>query len=163
MPARGTQFTSPLRLKDKTNGFTAQTEATALVQRATVSLTSAQILALRATPKTLVAAPGSGKYLELVSALLKLTATATAYTETADNMAIRYTDGAGLQVSQTIEATGFIDATGVTIVTNALPKIDQIGLVANAALVLHNTGDGEYATGTGTIVVDILYRVRSFA
>src|SRR5688572_10185170 len=72
---------------------------------AEVALTSAEILALRATPKTLVAAPGAGKVLEFISAHLYLDATATGYTETADNMAVKYTDGSGAAVSQTIEAT----------------------------------------------------------
>lgn len=133
-----------------------------------VNLTNAQIKALRATPKTLVAAPGATKSIELISAILKLTAGANVLTEAADNMAIRYTDGSGVIVSQTIEATGFIDQAANTF-TNALPKIDAIAAATgalNQALVLHNTGDGEYAgnaAADATMRVRIVYRVHDWS
>jgi hypothetical protein len=133
------------------------------IQYAEVALTAAQIKALRATPVTLVAQPGAGKILEFLSAHLYLDATATAFTESADNMAVKYTDGSGEAASQTIEATGFIDQTGDTM-TTAWGKIDAIVAKAgceNQALVLHNTGDGEYATGTGTMRVKVAYRVHT--
>lgn len=134
------------------------------VQYAEVSLTNAEMLALRASPKTLVAAPGAGKVIEFISAQLFFDYTG-AYTETADNMAIRYTDGSGTIVSQAIEATGFVDATADTI-TNALPKIDVIAAKSaseNKALVLHNTGDGEYGGGNAAnaVRVKVAYRVHS--
>lgn len=139
-----------------------------LIKYATVTLTNANIKALRATPITLVAAQGANKVVELVSATLKLVAGANVLTETIDNMAIKYTDGLGVAVSQAIEATGFIDA-AVTTVTNALPVIDAIAALsasANKALVLHNTGDGEYggnAAADATMVVKVAYRVHDFA
>lgn len=126
-----------------------------------VSLTNAEMLALRASPKTLVAAPGAGYYNEFVSATLFFDYTA-AYTETADNMAIKYTDGSGTAVSQTIEATGFVDATADT-ATNALPKIDAIvakTACENKALVLHNTGDGEYGGGNAANAVRVKVAFR---
>lgn len=133
------------------------------VKYAEVALTSAEIKALRATPKELVAAPGAGKVLEFISAVLLLDATATGYTETADNMAVKYNNGSGAVASNTIEATGFIDQTADTI-TTATAKYDTIvaatGCV-NRALVLHNTGDGEYATGTGVMRVKVAYRVHT--
>lgn len=131
---------------------------------AEVSITNAEMLALRATPKTLVAAPGAGYMLEFVSAVLMFDRTA-AYTETADNMAIRYVDGSGVIVSQAIEATGFVDAAGDAI-TNALPKIDALATAAqgeNAALVLHNTGDGEYGGGNAANVVRVKIAYRRWS
>lgn len=131
-------------------------------QVASVSLTNAEMLALRATPKTLVAAPGAGYMLEFVSAQLFFDYTA-AYTETADNLAVRLGDGSGTIVSQAIEATGFVDATADTM-TNALPKIDAIVSKTNGenkALVLHNTGDGEWGGGNAAnaVRVKVVYRV----
>jgi hypothetical protein len=119
------------------------------------------MLALRATPKTLVAAPGVGFVNEFVGAILLFDYTA-AYTETADNLAVKYENGAGVAVSQDIEASGFVDATADT-QTNALPKIDAIAAAtasANKALVLHNTGDGEYGGGNAAnaIRVKVAYR-----
>ena len=139
------------------------TAPTSFLRTETVSITNAEMLALRATPKTLVAAPGAGYTIEFISAQLYFDYTG-AYTETADNMAIRFTDGSGTIVSQAIEATDFVDATADTM-TNALPKIDAISAKSacdNKALVLHNTGDGEYGGGNAANVVRvrITYRVH---
>jgi hypothetical protein len=136
---------------------------TSFQRTATVSITNAEMLALRATPKTLVAAPGAGYVIEFVSAELFFDYTAV-YTESADNMAIRFTDGSGTIVSQAIEATGFLTATADT-KTNALPKIDAISAKTacdNALLCLHNTGDGEYGGGNAANVVRVrvTYRVH---
>ena len=132
--------------------------------QAEVSITNAEMLALRATPKTLVAAPGAGFFLEFVQAQLFFDYTG-AYTETADNMAVKLGDGSGTAVSQTIEATGFVDATADTI-TNALPKIDAIVSKTNGenkALVLHNTGDGEYGGGNAANAIRVKVRFRIHA
>lgn len=144
--------------------FASSPTGDGVTQWAEVSITNAEMLALRATPKTLVAAPGAGKFLEFVSAQLLFDRTAV-YTESADNMAVRYTNGSGVIVSQAIESTGFVDASADTI-TNALPKIDTIVAgtgAANQALVLHNTGDGEFGGGNAANVirVKVAYRVWS--
>jgi hypothetical protein len=131
------------------------------VLEAEVTIAAAAVATLRATPVELVPAPGAGYVLELLSAILLLDYTAPAYTETADNLAIKYENGSGLQVSETIEMTGFIDQTG-DMVTNARPKLDLIGTKAqteNKALVLHNTGDGEFGNSGGSpLRVKIAYR-----
>jgi len=132
---------------------------------AEVSLTNAEIKALRATPKTLVAAPGAGLLLEFVSAVLFLDYGSNVLTESADNMAVKYTDGSGTAVSETIECTGFIDQSADTM-TTARAKVD--GIVAksgceNKALVLHQTGDGEWGGNAGsdtTMRVKVAYRVH---
>jgi len=134
----------------------------AQLQYADVTLTNAQMLALRATPIALVAAPGEGTVLEFVGALLKFDVTTAGYTETADNLAVRYENGTGVIVSQAIESTGFLDQTTDGI-SNAPPKIDAIGLAVNKALVLHNPGDGELTGGNAanTLKVRTLYRVHT--
>lgn len=131
---------------------------------AVVTLTSAQIKALRATPITLVPAPKTGYVNVLVQACLKLKYGGTnVFTETADNLAIRFTDGSGAIVSQTIETTGFIDQSANT-ETSCLPKIDAIvasSASAGAPLVLHNTGDGEIAGNAGNdnqLQVVVIYK-----
>lgn len=146
-------------------GTTSSCLFTPMASTISVSITNAQMLALRATPKTLVAAPGVGKVLEFVSATLLNDYGGTAYTETADNMAIKYENGSGVQVSDDIEATGFVDATADTI-TFARKKLD--GIVSktngeNKALVLHNIGDGEYGGGNAANVirVKVTYRVHA--
>jgi hypothetical protein len=128
--------------------------------RAEVAVSASELLALRATPKTLVAAPGAGMLLEFVSSVIILDA-GTAYVETADNVAIRYANTTGDIVSETLETTGFLDTATDAVATLRAKE----GLVAtktaseNKSLVLHNTGDGEFTTGTGTLRVKVLYRV----
>lgn len=129
------------------------------IRYAEVSITNAQIKALRATPVTLVAAPGTGKVLEFVSAVLFHDYGTNALTESTDNMAVRFENGSGTIVSQTIESGGFVDATADTM-TNVLPKIDAIAAKSaceNKALVLHNTGDGEFG---GNAAADTVWRAK---
>lgn len=148
------------------NAVTSAKLDVSTIQYAEVALTNAEIKALRASPKTLVAAPGAGKVLEFVSAILFLDYGSNALTESTDNLAIRLTDGTGTIVSQAIEAGGFIDATADTM-TNALPKIDAASAKSaceNRAMVLHNTGDGEFGGNAGadtTMRVKVAYRVHS--
>lgn len=139
-------------------------EGDGVTQFAEVTITNAEALALRAAPKTLVAAPGAGKVLEFISVQLYFDYTA-AYTESTANLTVKYTDGSGAAVSQAIEATGFADATADTI-TNGLAKIDTIVAKSgseNKALVLHNIGAGEWGGGNAANVIraKVNYRVWS--
>lgn len=131
------------------------------IQYAEVSIAAAALATLRATPVTLVAAPGAGKILQFLGAELILDWVTPGFTETTDNMAVKYVDGSGVAVSQAIECTGFIDQVADT-KTNALPKIDVIATKAqseNVPLVLHNTGDGEWGgSGGSALRVKISYR-----
>ena len=102
---------------------------------------------LRATPVTLVPAPGAGYINEFLSAILVLDYGSEVFTESGDNLAIKYTDDSGVAVSDTIESTGFIDQTADTI-TRGVPVKDAIAALsasANQILVLHNTGAAEIA------------------
>ncbi len=129
------------------------------IQYAEVAITAAEMLALRATPKTLVAAPGAGKILEFLSALFIYDYVA-AFTESSDDLNVKYTNGSGAAASTTLEATGLLDATSDQIRTLKALATD-ITPVANAALVLHNTGDGEFG-GTGSPCrVKVAYRVHA--
>lgn len=136
------------------------------IQYTEVTLTAAEIKALAATQKTLVAAQGAGTLIEFVGAQLKLNYGSEVFTESADNLVIKYTNASGVAVSQVIECTGFIDQSADTY-TNALPVADAIVAASageNAALVLDNNGDGEFggnASNDSTITVGIAYRVHS--
>lgn len=136
------------------------------VKYTTVTLTNAQVLALRATPITIVAAPGAGKFIEILGGQLIFNRTA-AYTESADNLQLKYVDGSGSAASQVIECTGFVDAAGDAII-NVLPNainalITAAGELANALICIHNTGDGEFGGGNAanTIKVCVAYRVHT--
>lgn len=125
-------------------------------------LTNAQVLALRATPISVVPAQGAG-YVTLFShALLISSFAAGAYTETADNLVIRQVNGSGAIVSDAIETTGFIDQAAIK-ATTARAKTDQIALLKNVALVLHNSGDGEFGGGNAanTLTVRVFFTVHA--
>jgi len=129
-----------------------------------VSLTAAEIKALAASQKTLIAAPGANKAIHFLGALLKLNAGSEVLTESADNLVIKYTDDSGVAVSGVIESTGFIDQSSDTY-TNATPVADAIVAASaceNQALVLDNNGDGEIAgnaSNDATLDVHISYRI----
>jgi hypothetical protein len=132
---------------------------------ATVTITNAQMLTLRASPITLVAAQGAGTVIELVGGQLFLDASGAVYTESTDNLAVRYVDGSGIQVSEDIESTGFVTVAD-EMATSVVAKKDAIATDAqcvNQVLVLHNTGDGELGGGNSAneMICKISYRVHA--
>jgi len=134
---------------------------TALDHRvAEVTVSSAELLALRATPKTIVSAPGAGKMVVFHSALV-IADNGTAYVVSTNDMAFRH-GTAGDIVSQTIDTAGLLDSTSDIVSYVAAdatdtksPKAD----VENTALTLHNTGAGEFTTGTGVVRVKCWYSI----
>lgn len=148
--------------------FTISIEETS-IRYANVTVSNAEIIGLAAAQKELVAAPGAGKMIELISATLQLNYGGTnVFTESADNMIINYVDASGVAATGAIEATGFIDATADAFTTVlAVPVVNATtAQVVNTALVLDNTGDGEYAGNAGadnTMSVFVAYRVHTVA
>jgi hypothetical protein len=139
---------------------TVTDQVDSVTQLASVTLSSAEVLALATTPITLVAAPGAGNYIEFLGASLILDYESAGYTESGDNLGIKYTDASGVQVSNTIECTGFIDQTADTI-TNAIPVLDTIVAATGAVnqpLVLDNLGSN-FAAGDSPLIVKVAYRV----
>lgn len=128
-----------------------------LRQRAVVQLTNAQVLAVRATPITLVAAPGANKAIVVEEVHMVCDAAAGAYTETADNLAIEYSGGTDIL---TVETTGFLDQAAVG-ARWARPAIALTTPVANEAVQISNNGDGEFGGGNAanTLSVEVIYRV----
>ena len=123
-----------------------------------VTVSSAQMLALNATPQTIVAAPGSGKAIIPIAALLFLDYGTAAYAGIAagEDLAFKYTNAAGTQIFS-VEATGFLDATA-----DALRYADAgsslLTPTANAAVVLHML-TGEITTGDSPLKIRFYYRV----
>src|SRR3990172_408251 len=70
-----------------------------------VQFTAAQILDLADTPVESVPAPGAGKYLHFLSAVLMLDHAGTGFAETADNLEIHYENEAGAAASAVVECT----------------------------------------------------------
>lgn len=145
---------------DRVAGTISTGEVGVATETRVVTVTSAELLALATTPKELVPAPGAGKFLMFVGAQFVLDYNSVAYTESGDNLGIKYTNASGVQVSNTIETTGFIDQTADTI-TNAIAASDVIVAASgavNQALVLDNLGSN-FASGDSPVYVIINYKV----
>lgn len=129
------------------------------VSEATITVLTAEVLALNAAPKTLVAAPGAGKLLVLEGPQrfwLDFNSVAYAGIAAGEDLAIKYTDGAGVILAQ-VETTGFLDA-GADEHRIVYPLADAAKeQVGNAALVLHMLV-GEIITGNSPLKVRVRYR-----
>ena len=144
-------------------------DATAFVREsvAIVDVTNSQIKDLADTAVTLVAAPGSGKWLEFCGASLWLDYGSEALAEPSspDDLRVSYVNDAGAAASADIVASGFITATadtGAFTIPVSIAGTVATNLV-NKALVLVNTG-GDYtgnASNDTVIRVIVRYRVHS--
>lgn len=129
------------------------------VAEATVTVSSAELLALNATPKTLIAAPGAGKVLVLDGAQrfwYDYNSVAYAGIAAGEDLAMKYTDASGVIAAQ-VETTGFLDATAdehriVYPLADAAKEP-----VANSPIVLHML-TGEIITGNSPLKVRVRYR-----
>ena len=159
--AAGTNDNVAISAKDAVAAIAVvDTAVDAVAQLATVTVSTAELLALATTPKELVAAPGADKYIEFLGAQFILNYATTQYTEAGDNMGIKYTDASGVQVSSTVECTGFIDQAADTI-TSAIPVGDAIvaaSAAVNKALVLDNL-NANFAAGDSEMFVQIRYKI----
>jgi len=128
------------------------------LKTATVTVSSAELLALNASPKTLIAAPAAGKALILVAAELWLDFATTKYAGIAagEDLTIRYTDGSGALLA-TIETDPFLAAEADAFRYVEPTTTAAITPVAEAPLVLH-LSTGEIATGDSPLKVRITYR-----
>lgn len=146
MAEQATNFTG-LAIKDTTQLHTRK-----------VVITSAQLLALNATPQTVIEAQGAETVIEFISAVVhKPAGTAYAGIAAGEDLAFKYTNGSGAQVNTTLETTGFLgQTTAQTRLTRAIAT--EYTPVANAPIVLHLL-TGEITTGDSPLVVTVNYRV----
>ncbi len=130
---------------------------------ADVTVSSAELLALNATPKQLVAAPGAGKAHILVDAQFHLPYNSAAYAGIAagEDLEIRYTNGSG-QLVATVETTGFLDQTASQDRHIYPAAAAAITPVDNGALVL-DLAVGEITTGNSPLKVRVRYREITLA
>lgn len=135
------------------------------IRQADITITSAELLALNATPISLIAAPGADKAIWFMGAVLtKAAGTAYAGIAAGEDLAFCYTNAAGLDVG-VCETTGFLDqATAQARVVNpqtgalAGGTVSDFVPVANAALVLALL-TGEITTGDSDLKVRVFYRI----
>lgn len=124
----------------------------------TVKLTSAEILALFTTAKTLVPAQGAGKIVEFVSAVFFLDYGSIDYA-TRGILTVKTTGDTALSAPIAAASLVQLSADGYR-VASAL-SADDIALVSNEGLKLTcNTGNP--TAGDSEIIVHVAYRVHDF-
>jgi hypothetical protein len=134
------------------------------VRRAYHEVTSAEVLALFATPQAIVAAPGAGKAIVPIRAVVyKPAGTAYAGIAAGEDLVFKYTDASGAQCTGVIETTGFLDQTTAQTRVVGLPgatgaTAGSFAPVADAAVVLHLLV-GEITTGNSPLHVELVYGV----
>lgn len=128
-----------------------------ILKAAQVSLSSAQILALNATPVELVPAPGAGKVISVEEILLKMVRTSTAYAN-GGALEFRYTNASGAKVTADIAASVVTTGGAGTEYNIVRGVVTSLTPVANAAIVVDNA-TAAFITGTGTAVVTVKYRI----
>jgi hypothetical protein len=116
-------------------------------------VTSVDVLALNATPRTLLGAPGVGKSYEIKRAKLKLDFNTTPYTVGASNdLSIEYeTSGQVLQV----ETTGFMDQSQ----DESRNVKNTNSLIAENEAVILTVLTGELTGGDSPLEVDLKYKI----
>lgn len=134
-------------------GATGTDEVT---QVAEVTITTAEVLALNTTEKTLVSAPWAGKAIIVDKIITSVDYNSAAYATNTD-MEFRYTDKTGTKVSADI--TSLLDATADKVVT-AWGIEAQLVPVVNAPVVA-NVATGDPVTGDSDVKVTVVYRVVS--
>lgn len=119
----------------------------------TVTLSSAEVLALYATPIELIPAQGAGTIIEVVGGFVALDYGTTAF---ADGGALKIRD-AGTTESFTDLNASVVNAVADTIATlvSFAPKVTQ-----NTAVEITNA-TGAFTTGDGELIIKLIYRVHN--
>lgn len=135
--------------------------AQSAIQFVDVTVSSAELLALNATPKTILAAAAAG-FSNLFVGIVTYKPAGTAYAGIAagEDLAVKETDASGA-VFATIETTGFLDqATAQVRQAEAYRAASGVNSATpiNAALVLHLLV-GEVTTGNTALKLRVYYRV----
>jgi hypothetical protein len=139
-------------------GVFAQTGGS--IQSATITLTSAQLLHLKGTPVQLVSAPGAGKAVNAISAVLQYKFNSSAYMSPAGGSGIEISFMGETGSSLNGPSKGFVDQSGnrISQLSPGGPVFSQAG-AENAPLIIRNADGAEWADGDGTVIVTVYYTV----
>lgn len=125
---------------------------------AEVTVTPAEILALNATPKTLVPAPGPGYVHEFISAILILDYVSAAYATNGD-LTVKNETGASL--SNTVLLANLLAATADKMVQlQALDTADAGVVLAEDEAIQLTCATGDPVTGDSPLRVKVVYRTH---
>jgi hypothetical protein len=126
--------------------------------KTTLTLTSAQLLALRSSPVDVIAAPGAGKATFMLAACLFYEYVTTAYTIPAGALLAFVPTGAA-EAPFTLDPAGFLDSdSNQTLQAESTPTNLGVGATTNVAFQLTLLGgSGELTLGDGTLRLTITY------
>lgn len=128
------------------------------IDYAEIAVTNGELLALYATGKELVAAPGAGYVTEFISALLILDWASTQY-DTNGDLTVRETNKDGTALSDTVDLADFLNKGADHMVVLQALSADET-LAENKALVL-SAATGNPSTGNSLVRVKIAYRIHA--
>lgn len=135
-----------------------------LINKIKFILTSAQLKALKATPITIIPAPGVGKFIEVMQAAAYYSFLTGAYTLNAGTLKLYHGPAANAKVLTADLAAGMIDqAVNMSeldipiLATGALTDAQAL----NVGIVAANTGAAEFTVGAGTVELVVFYQIVS--
>lgn len=120
----------------------------------TVTLTTAQVLALNTTPITLIAAPGASKYIRVVDIVASIDYESAAYA-TNTTLEFRYTNGSGTKV--TADIANLLDTTADKAISVWWLEAELV-LTANAPVVA-TVATGDPVTWDSDVEVTVYYKL----
>jgi hypothetical protein len=134
-------------------------QVTGQVQTTAVTLTSAQLQHAKSTPIQLVAAPGSGQMLNVLSAVAQYKAGSSPYAVASGRLGL-FLGNPGNVIVASAPAAGFLDQTTnqVRPMPESVTEDDQSSF-ENQPLMVTNDGSAEWANGDGTVTITVTYTV----
>ena len=128
------------------------------VQTASVTLSSPQLLNLRATPVQLIAAPGAGNIIKPLSITLHYKAGSTFYSSSDGNFAI---GTPALPGAAHGPGGGFIDQPNdqMAYVDGFAGAFGSRSMFENQPIIVQQNGSTEWTGGDGTVVINVSYTI----
>jgi hypothetical protein len=133
------------------------------IQYATVALSNADLLALNATPKQIIAAAGANTVIEVTSAVLEYVKSTAFTIGSAGNVTLNYkSDASGGAISVALAATGFFDqsASQIRVLRPVTTNVDVTGDKNQGVYLTVATADMTGGSGS-TGILKVAYRVHS--
>lgn len=145
---QGTSKKSTLRVIRKAMGD---------IYEASLTIPTASVLTLNATPIEIIAAPGSGKMIRVISAEYKLTYNSIAYA-TNTTLQLKTSGASVVQVESTSSALAATVTQSAALFGTGTPSVGQTQLLENAGVnVMVATGNP--TAGNSDIKVFVFYRI----
>lgn len=127
-----------------------------VIKNIVIDVSSAEILGLSATPKTLIAAPGANKVIVIYTVAFHAIYGGTAYAAGGD-LNLRYIGESDALLSAVVDVNilrGTVDRTAIAVPT----AVNYSNVLPNEGVELYQEGTA-FTTGNGTLKVSIAYRV----